>query len=361
MDGAALLERHNPVLVIFPQEFEGRRRPGSWRPGPRGWGDYHPCSVEFFLARVEQRDHPRAWSFRPRSLLNSILPSAWTPASRTGYDRLRALTARAMPAATASWELDVADLPSQDESVAWREYRRLLTEAEHAYEPVAYGRFVETPSGGALQYWYLYLYNDFRNNHEGDWEMVTIEFDAQGSPVRAGYSSHRSGLQRPWAEVPRAEPGGARPLLYVSRGSHAGSFGYHPHGHPVIGFSPSANPPFRLRALWSKVMRVPGIRRWKDFPPADPEGDVARVPEHLGTRVSPRLLVFPGAEPSPDGEWWWMRLRCRWGSTHTRFSGTVGPGSPWVGGLLDPRWRDPLGWLGHVKSDARGQAAVRGA
>ena len=72
MDGQALLEKHNPVLVLFPQEpkeYPQRKRPGAWRPGKLGWGDYHPCSVEFFLHRVKQRDEPKPWTFTIRSLI----------------------------------------------------------------------------------------------------------------------------------------------------------------------------------------------------------------------------------------------------------------------------------------------------
>src|SRR5436853_7577263 len=110
VDGAVLLRKHNPVLVIFPQEFGERKRPGAWLPGPQGWGDYHPCSAEFFLARVTQKDEPDRWSFNPRSLASSFFSSAWRATPRTGLAVLREKVARTPSAATLPWSVDGADI-----------------------------------------------------------------------------------------------------------------------------------------------------------------------------------------------------------------------------------------------------------
>jgi hypothetical protein len=34
------------------------------------------------------------------------------------------------------------------------------------------------PGRLALQYWLFYVYNDWNNLHEGDWEMIQLVFDA---------------------------------------------------------------------------------------------------------------------------------------------------------------------------------------
>ena len=47
---------------------------------------------------------------------------------------------------------------------------------------------------GLPAYWFLYMYNDAPNKHEGDWEMVKIELDVEERPVEAAYASHRSGF-----------------------------------------------------------------------------------------------------------------------------------------------------------------------
>ena len=243
MTTQALLLKHNPVLVLFPQsphDLSSRKRPGAWRPGRLGWGDYHPCTAEFFLARVTQRDQPKPWTFTIRSLI----PQFFDPPARTGLDSLKEKTARLGSEATENWELDVSDIPSQNETLAWKNYRSLLAETENPYEPVVYARYVDGESGRALQYWYLYLYNDFRNNHEGDWEMATIELGPNDQPVRAAYSSHRGGFVRTWEEVRKHQQGGERPLLYVARGSHAGHFQYRQGGYHVVNLAWGSKPAF---------------------------------------------------------------------------------------------------------------------
>jgi hypothetical protein len=53
------------------------------------------------------------------------------------------------------------------------------------------------PGKLALQYWFFYVFNDFNNTHEGDWEMIQLDFDAADAaealneePTAIGHSSH---------------------------------------------------------------------------------------------------------------------------------------------------------------------------
>lgn len=269
----------------------------------------------------------------------------WRPSPRTGLDRLREMTESVPPYQTSRWELDVADLPSQNETVAWKRYRELLRETDHPYEPVVYGRYVERESGRALQYWYLYLYNDFRNNHEGDWEMVTIELSDESAPLRVAYSAHIHGFVQECHKVRKHEIDVGRPLLYVARGSHAGYFSYEPKGYRALRLSYNTNPPRWGRALAAVARNVPGLRRWRDFTAADPNTDVPKKPAHLGSRLEPRLRIVPDDDPQPGSEWWWLRLQCAWGSTHTRVLGTTGPKGPWAAPPDALRWHDPVGWI----------------
>ena len=59
----------------------------------------------------------------------------------------------------------------------------------------------------ALQYWFFYLFNDFNNLHEGDWEMIQLDFDASTAraalsqdPVAVGYSSHEGAERAHWGD-----------------------------------------------------------------------------------------------------------------------------------------------------------------
>ncbi|HEY8209352.1 MAG TPA: hypothetical protein VIG99_17810 [Myxococcaceae bacterium] len=75
-----------------------------------------------------------------------------------------------------------------------------------------------------MTYWFFYPYNHGpgpgRLSHEGDWERLTVQFDAQQKPTEVRYSSHDGSVSRPWAQAPKEN---GRPVTYVAEGSHANS------------------------------------------------------------------------------------------------------------------------------------------
>ena len=344
-EGRDLLERHNPILVLFPQEPHTRRRPGARRPGLVGWGDYHPCSAEFFLARVRLRDRAKSHD------LGGLIRRAWWRAERTGLEALRQKLANVDPAATATWELDLAEIPSQNEARAWKTYRRLLQEKDAPYGCVAYGRYVLGSSGRALQYWYLYIYNDFQNNHEADWESVVIELGPDGTPAEIGVSCHQRGYHRSWASAPKH---GDRPLVFVARGSHGGYFRYRPEGYSPLELLRTANVPAAARFLSPTWRGRATLRGWLDHPPADPLLHPTAPVHDKGTRVEPELRVFPNVPEAGDPAWWWLADHGTWGSAQTRFMGSVGVDSPWGARGQTERWGDPVGWLRSLRDSEPG-------
>ena len=52
------------------------------------------------------------------------------------------------------------------------------------------------PGKVALQYWFFYVFNDFNNTHEGDWEMVQLDFDAADAAEALKRSRRRSATAR---------------------------------------------------------------------------------------------------------------------------------------------------------------------
>jgi hypothetical protein len=61
------------------------------------------------------------------------------------------------------------------------------------------------PGKLALQYWLYYVFNDWNNLHEGDWEMIQLVFDAstaeealRRTPVEVGYSQHEGAERAAW-------------------------------------------------------------------------------------------------------------------------------------------------------------------
>ena len=78
----------------------------------------------------------------------------------------------------------------------------------------------ERPGRFAVQYWWWYVYNDWNDLHEGDWEMSQIVFDAATpedalaqdlAPSKMALSQHFGTEVHDWADVARE---GDRPLVY---------------------------------------------------------------------------------------------------------------------------------------------------
>ena len=88
-----------------------------------------------------------------------------------------------------------------------------------------------TPGKLALQYWFFYAFNDFNNLHEGDWEMIQLDFDARDArealtqdPVAVGYSSHEGAERADWGDDKLELVDGTHPVVYPAAGSHANKY-----------------------------------------------------------------------------------------------------------------------------------------
>ena len=85
--------------------------------------------------------------------------------------------------------------------------------------PTVYFHLAYQPGRGrvAIEYWLLYLYNDFYDQHEADWEGVTVVLE-NGAPLGAAYSQHQGRKWIAWSALRKAA---THPVVYVARGSHA--------------------------------------------------------------------------------------------------------------------------------------------
>jgi hypothetical protein len=128
--------------------------------------------------------------------------------------------------------LDVPELNPQSASVA--EYKAGYDLVCGSYQPTIYARVVYGSEYTIVQYWFFYYLNDWRNVHEGDWELVQLHFpkrtvaellDEDVSPVFVACSQHQSGQRMSWSDMVE---GGLvednHPSVYVARGSHANYF-----------------------------------------------------------------------------------------------------------------------------------------
>ena len=119
-------------------------------------------------------------------------------------------------------------VPGDLATAAAEGYHQLLGgDDRHIY----HGRVVEEGGWIVLQYWYFYLYNNWRsgfdgaNDHEADWEMVCIYLahDAGGhlQPEWVAFASHDyagDDLRRRWDD-PEIQKVGNHPVIFSGAGS----------------------------------------------------------------------------------------------------------------------------------------------
>ena len=104
-----------------------------------------------------------------------------------------------------------------------------------AFPNTAYVHIFDKGDGNVvIQYYYFYPFNDFQNNHEGDWQHINVIVNSfnpgMAQLVGIDYNFHGNGLTYnsiggrtfdPQAHFAPAE-GGTHPVVYVGAGSHGG-------------------------------------------------------------------------------------------------------------------------------------------
>ena len=181
------------------------------------------------------------------------------------------------------------------------------------HAPTAYARVVTDPTYPgqlALQYWFFYVFNDFNDKHEGDWEMVQLDFDAataqqalRQKPALVGYSQHEGAESAHWGDSKLELVDGTHPVVYPALGSHANYYTSSLHlGRSAaqgVGCDDTSGPSTELR-------------------PA-----VALVP----TDTAAYLRSYP-----------WLGFEGHWGEEHEGFyNGPTGPNTK-------PQWTEPITW-----------------
>jgi hypothetical protein len=118
-----------------------------------------------------------------------------------------------------------------DPGCGYERWARLVTAG---YRPTVYAHVAHDPAHPgelALQYWLFYAFNDFNNLHEGDWEMIQLDFHAADAraalatrPTEVGYSSHEGAERAAWGDAKLGLVGGTHPVVYPAAGSHANKY-----------------------------------------------------------------------------------------------------------------------------------------
>jgi hypothetical protein len=219
-----------------------------------------------------------------------------------------------------------------------------------------YGRVTRQNGWTMLQYWYFFCFNSWRsgfhgvNDHESDWEMVTIymyEQDGQLIPEWASYASHDfkgDDLRRRWDdhdELKKVEQ--SHPVVYAGAGSHASYFRRGEYqaevSLPMPGWFSGLIRSWNK--LWTETLGQPAIGTihipFVDFA----RGDGLRLGTGGHEPWSPVLID----ESTP----WVSQFRGLWGLfARDPISGENAPAGPMYNRDGTPRgsWYDPLGFAG---------------
>jgi hypothetical protein len=229
-----------------------------------------------------------------------------------------------------------------------------------------YGHVTNDAGYVVVQYWYFYAMNDWRssfggvNDHEADWEQVTIFLadDGSGGDLRlawVAFSSHDEvgdDLRRR-SDDPDIEWVGEHPVVYAGAGSHSGA--YLPGEYVVTVAPPLPGWLARLRRLW--------IRLWPWRNEDDSSG--FGIP-YIDYRRGDGPTVGPGGERPwtpilvDDTTAWLRDYRGLWGlDTRDPLGGERAPAGPRYerNGSVRDSWGQPVSWAGLDKQPPTATAA----
>ncbi|TCC16651.1 hypothetical protein [Kribbella speibonae] len=196
------------------------------------------------------------------------------------------------------------------------DYAEWSARINRAHPATVYAHVVADSGLLSLEYWFFYVFNDYNNTHEGDWESVQLIFDAttptaalRTDPTAVGFSQHGGAERARWGDAKLEIVDGTHPVVYPAAGSHANKFGrrlYLGRGSEGLGCDDTTRPGIELRP---KVAYVPMARA--DY-----------------------LKQYP-----------WLAFEGRWGERQRSFfDGPTGPNqkASWVQPVQDAEatWRD---------------------
>ena len=192
-------------------------------------------------------------------------------------------------------------------------YEQWSKRINKAARPTVYAHVVKEkahPGKLALQYWFFYVFNDFNNNHEGDWEMIQLDFDAATAeealskrPTEIGYSQHEGAERAAWSDTKLDRVRGTHPVVYPAAGSHA--------NHYTAGLFLGRN---------------------------GSQGVGCDDTEGPSSEIKTEVAVIPSAEVEYLAAYPWLGFQGRWGERQPAFyNGPTGPNAK-------RQWTHPISW-----------------
>jgi len=188
-----------------------------------------------YIKFIKPLDVAALASYRLKQIGRSLLHKKDQNIFRAGLGRLARVgySSRFVDALFSLSLLARGRVPGDAGAAAALVYKKMQVEHEHY---CYYGRVIHQSSWVVLQYWFFYVFNNWRsgffgvNDHESDWEMINIYLSgsetSEPKPEWIAYASHDfSGddLRRRWDD-PEAQKVGEHPVIYAGAGSHASYF-----------------------------------------------------------------------------------------------------------------------------------------
>lgn len=230
--------------------------------------------------------------------------------------------------------------------------------------PTYHARVVRDGDWIVCQYWFFYAFNNWRsgfsgvNEHEADWEQVTIFLDGTGEvdddglplPRWVVFSAHDEvgdDLRRRWDDPDLTLVEGRHPVVFAGAGSHSGAYLAGDYLITVVpprlgGVVPAIRRMAKVLTPWTRAAQGSGL--------GIPYIDYARGD---GTSIGPEQ-EFEWDVVVIDDETPWVRdYRGLWGhDTRDRLGGERGPAGPRYERTAAVRasWGDPVGWAGLGKA-----------
>jgi hypothetical protein len=235
-------------------------------------------------------------------------------AAGSRYRRLRrAPTAGDLVAGPPGHYVDLPGHPVTGRCSYQRWFKRIGAAAQNAvYAHIARER--GRPGRLALQYWLYYVFNDYNDKHESDWELIQLHFDAgtveealQRAPVEVLYSQHEGAERAGWNDDKLEKVGGTHVVTYPGAGSHANYY---------------------RNALWLGRSADQGLGCDDSTGPSK--------------RVRPQAVVLP-TRAEPTSEHGWITFEGHWGQRERGFNdGPLGPNAK-------VEWEQPFTWAESVE------------
>jgi hypothetical protein len=205
------------------------------------------------------------------------------------------------------YALDFPGNALSSSACSYEEWQRRITAHR---KPTVYAHVASEDGTLALQYWFFYVYNDFNNKHEGDWELIQLDFDAptvaaalRTRPTEVGYSQHAGAERAEWGDAKLELVGRTHPVVYPAEGSHANYFS----GTLYLGRSAA-------QGVGCDDTNEP----WR--------------------QVEPAVAVIPQAAPAARAAFPWLGYHGRWGEQRSGFyDAPTGPNTK-------EEWTEPLTW-----------------